>query len=99
MTYHEYVEQRITDPSEYAGPFCPFSIGYCNDAYTGKCYLCAESRRAFENETERQQNRCKQCGETFCRVSVLRHDTSSRPVEVFLGGRFSFCPLCGKKLL
>lgn len=41
--YYNYVKERISsgDPE----PFCPFAMhgGYCNDAYSGKCYPCEMS--------------------------------------------------------
>ena len=39
---------------------------------------------------------CQNCSEVILYVSVLRHDTSSYPVEQLVYPRF--CPFCGAKL-
>ena len=52
MSYEDYVKTRLEKKPE---PFCPFSICYCNDAYSNKCYGCEESRKDYEVQSERDE--------------------------------------------
>ena len=50
---HNFIEERLAkcyDPE----PFCPFLFsGYCNDAYSLKCYSCWAPKDEYYNLTER----------------------------------------------
>lgn len=41
--FKNYVQKRLANPDPE--PFCPFptASGYCNDAYSSKCYCCVNS--------------------------------------------------------
>ena len=41
-------------------------------------------------------NYCSKCKELFIYVSILRHDTHSKPVEQQIDP--TYCPICGNKL-
>ena len=43
MTYEEFVNRRISIQPEEMEPFCPFGVGYCDNAYSDKCYGCEDS--------------------------------------------------------
>ena len=51
-SYKEYVQEELDTDPELQGPFCPFNSpgfghGYCNDAYTQKCFDCRESKAGY----------------------------------------------------
>jgi len=51
-TYKEFVQAEMDTDEELKGPFCPFNSpkfghGYCNDAYTNKCFRCDESKEGY----------------------------------------------------
>ena len=47
MTYKEFVERRLEEDEDEPRPVCPFvggkKMGYCDSAYTARCYACDES--------------------------------------------------------
>jgi len=52
---HEYmgwVRNIIDVPPKETEPFCPFSPAYCDDAYSGSCYLCEKSREDFLSDED-----------------------------------------------
>ncbi len=47
----------VFDQEEEKGPFCPFRgpnhIGYCNVAYTDRCFTCEEAIGAYDDREEK----------------------------------------------
>lgn len=46
-SYPEFVLRTVDVPDDSKEPFCPFSIGHCNEAYTAKCMFCDESLQTY----------------------------------------------------
>ena len=39
-TFEEFKQWLDTIPDEEKEPFCPFECGYCDIAYSDKCFKC-----------------------------------------------------------
>lgn len=52
MTREEFDKWLDSEPEEAQDPFCPFGLGggYCNDAYTERCWGCVWIEKDFYNE-------------------------------------------------
>lgn len=48
LKYEDFVRNTIDVPREETEPFCPFTIGYCDVAYSEFCFICQESRKVFK---------------------------------------------------
>lgn len=48
LKYEAFVRETIDIPREETEPFCPFTIGYCDVAYSEFCFICQESWKCFK---------------------------------------------------
>lgn len=50
LKYEDFVRKTIDVPREETEPFCPFTIGYCDVAYSEFCFICQESWKGFKEK-------------------------------------------------